>query len=186
VRFVPLSEALVTSFMTERAGTSPGESRMLAALAGGSLARALTLRDAQPLELRNQALALLDPALRGDGAGVWRAVTGTNRFGRAGRESLRRLLEFQELWLRDLLRARYGAPRESFVNRDREAEIRRQAERVDADEIRRRLMAIEEAMRAIEGNITPDLALFSAMMRIGDRSFENTEWPAHEAGRWRS
>jgi len=55
---------------------------------------------------------------------------------------------------------------------------------VDAQEIRRRLMAIEEALRAIEGNVTPDLALFSALMRVADPSFETHDWPAHDTGRW--
>ena len=185
VRFAPFAEALVSDFLQSRAGAEPAAARMLAALSGGSLARALTLRDAQPLELRNQALTMLDPATRGDGPGLWRAITSFNRFGRAGRESLRRLIEFQELWLRDLLRARYGAARESLVNRDRESEIRRQAATVEATEIRRRLMALEEALRAIEGNITPDLALFSALMRVADPAFETRAWPAHAAGRWR-
>jgi len=184
VRFLALSESTIGGFLERRAGVSARDARMLAALSGGSLARALALRDAQPLELRNQALALVEPALRGDSAGLWKAVQAFNRFGRAGRETLRRLLEFQELWLRDLLRARYGAPRESLVNRDREAEIRRQAERTDATEIRRRLMVLEEALRAIEGNVTADLALFSAMTRVAEPRFREARWPRHATGRW--
>ena len=159
---------------------------MLAALSGGSLARALTLRNVpEPRALRNQALEMLEPAMRGDGPALWKKITDFNRFGRAGRESLRRLIEFHELWLRDLLRARYGATREELVNRDRETEIRRQAATIEASEIRRRLMALEEALRAIEGNITPDLALFSALMRVADPAFETRAWPAHAAGRWK-
>jgi DNA polymerase III subunit delta' len=185
VRFVPFAEPLIAEFLEQRAGASDREARMLAALSGGSLGRALVLRDTQPLESRNQALALLEPAMRGDGAGLLQAVQGYNRLGRAGRETLKRLIEFQELWLRDLLRARYGAAREALVNRDREAEIRRLAEKVDATEIRRRLLVLEEAARSIEGNITPDLALYSAIMRYADRGLETDEWPAHDAGRWR-
>jgi len=185
VRFAPLSEAVVGEFLTSRAGASPAEARTLAAVSGGSLARALVLRETQPLEQRNQALGLLEPALRGDGAGLWRAVQGFNRYGRAGRESLKRLIEFQQLWLRDLLRVRYGAGRDLLVNRDRESELRRQAGRIEASEVRRRLMVLEEALRSIEGNVTPDLALFSALMRVADPSFEVRAWPAHAAGRWR-
>lgn len=184
VRFAPLSEPLIAGYLVERVGVEPTASRMLAALSGGSLARALLLRDAKPVELRDQALAMLEPALRGDGRGLLAKITEFNRFGRAGREALRRLVEFHELWLRDLLRARYGAPREALVNRDRETEIRRQAEHLGAAEVRRRLMALEEALRAIEGNVTLDLALFSALMRVGDPAFETRSWPAHAAGRW--
>jgi DNA polymerase-3 subunit delta' len=185
VRFAPWSEAAIAQFLAERVGANAAEARMLAALGCGSLGRALVLRDAQPLETRNQALAMLEPALRGDGAGVLRSVQGFNKFGRAGRETLRRVVEFQELWLRDVLRARYGASREQLVHRDRETEIRRHAERIDPTEIRRRLMALEEALKSIEGNITPDLALFSALMRVANPAFETEEWPAHVTERWR-
>lgn len=184
VPFRPLGEPMIVDFLETRAEVSKTDARMLAALSGGSLARALAMRDAEPKKLRNESLALLDPALRGDSAGLWKAVQAMNRYGRAGRETLRRLIEFQQLWLRDLLRTKYGAPRESLVNRDREQEIRRQSETITATEVRRRLMVLEEALQAIEGNITPDLALFSAMSRIADPSFDRAEWPAHFSARW--
>jgi DNA polymerase-3 subunit delta' len=184
VRFAPLDEATVAAFLERRAGVAAAEARLLAALSAGSLARALELRAVGPLKLRNQALELLEPALRGDAPGLWKAVQGITRFGKTGRDTLRGMIEFHELWLRDLLRARYGAPREQLVNRDREAEIRRQAGAVDAREIRRRLMVLEELLRAIEGNVTADLALFSGMARVAGQRLGEGDWPRHAAGRW--
>jgi len=184
VRFAALPEAQIAEFLTAKVRLAEPKARVLAALANGSLGRALELRELEPLELRNQALALFEPAARGDGPATLKAVQSFNRFGRAGRETLRRLVEFQELWLRDLLRARYGAPRAALIHRDREAEIRKSAAQISATEIRRRLMALEDALRAIEGNVTPDLALFSGLMRAGDPGFETTSWPAHAGGRW--
>jgi hypothetical protein len=157
---------------------------MLAALSGGSLARAVALRELKPVELRDQALALLEPASKGDAMGLWKAAQGFTRFGKAGRESLRRVIEFHQLWLRDLLRARCGAPREKLVNRDKESEIRAQAALVSATEIRRRLMVLEEVLRAIEGNVSADLALFSGAARIAGRRLGEGAWPAHATGRW--
>ena len=184
VRFAALDEGRIERFLEERAGVSPKEAAVAAALASGSLARALTLRESQPLELRNAALALLEPALRGDHAGLWKVVTGVTRFGRAGRETLRGMIEFHELWLRDLLRVRYGGPGMKLANRDREAELRRLAEPLDAREIRRRLMVLEELLRAIEGNVTADLALFSGLARVAGQRLGEGEWPRHAAGRW--
>ena len=157
---------------------------MLAALSSGSLGRALQLRDTDPVEARNESMAMLATARRGDYHELWRAAQSINRFGKAGRESLRRLIEFQMLWLRDLQRARYGAARELLVHRDREAEIRREASSVDATEIRRRLMILEECLRSIEGNIASDAALFSAQCRLVDPSRSRTGWPPHPAARW--
>jgi DNA polymerase-3 subunit delta' len=184
VRFTPLAEKLIQRFLEERVGLASPEATLLAALSGGSLGRALVLRDGKPHEERDQALALLGPALRGDPATLWRSVQAFNKFGRAGREVLRRMVEFHELWLRDLLRARYGAPREELVNRDREADIREQAKILGPAEIRRRLLVLEEMLRTIEGNVTPELAMFSALSRVAGERFAGESWPAHPTARW--
>ena len=94
------------------------------------------------------------------------------------------MIEFHELWLRDLLRARYGAPREALVHRDREAEIKRLAASADAAEIRRRLLVLEEVLRAIEGNVTPELALFSGLSRVAGERLGEGEWPRAATARW--
>ena len=184
VRFAPLAEPLLRDFLGQRVQVPEREARILAALSGGSLAKALVLRDAGPLALRDEALALLEPALRGDSAGLWRASQRFMNYGRTGRESLRRMFEVHQLWLRDLLRAQAGADREAFANRDREPEIRRQAARVDPREIRRRLMVLEEALQSIDFNVTADLTVFSAMTRVAGARFGENDWPAHTATRW--
>jgi hypothetical protein len=157
---------------------------MLAALSGGSLARAVVLREEDPIQARNEALAMLGPALREDGPGLWKAAQGFTKFGRAGRETLRRVVEYHHLWLRDVLRASVDAPRESLVNRDRESDVRRQAREIDPTEIRRRLMVLEEMLRSIEGNVSPDLTLFSGAARIAGSHLGEGGWPAHATARW--
>ena len=185
VRLAPLSEELVRGVLEKELKVAPRQSRLLAALASGSLSRVIELNDADDAaELRNKALALLEPALRGDPSGLWRTVQSYMNFGRTGRESLKRMIEFHELWLRDLLRARYGAGDEALVNVDREAEVRRQAAGLDATEIRRRLMVLEEVLRAIDGNVTADVAMFSGLARVAGARLGETDWPRHPTGRW--
>ena len=186
VRFAALGEPLVREFLMKRAEIREPEARMLAALSSGSLARALKLRDSDPPlhKLRDQALALLEPALRGDPASLWKASQTFSRFGRAGREGLRLVIEFHQLWLRDLLRARYGAQKEDLVHRDREAEIRKLASGVEASEIRRRLLVLEEVLRSIEGNVTPEMALFSGLSRVAGERLGEGEWPQPVTARW--
>jgi DNA polymerase-3 subunit delta' len=184
VRFAPLPELLLREVLESEAQVPAAEARVLAALSGGSLTRALALSDTEPLEARDQALKLLQPALSGDGPGLWKAIQTFMKFGRVGRETLRRLFEIHQLWLRDLLRIQAGATREALANGDREAELRRQAERVTPREIRRRLMVLEEALQSIDGNISPDLTVFSAMSRVAGARLGEGEWPAHPAARW--
>ena len=178
VRFSALSEQAVAGVLRQRAGVAEREARMLAALAAGSLTRALVLRGIDAIGERDQALALLEPARKGDAAGLWKAAQGFTRFGRAGRESLRRVIEFHQLWLRDLLRASVGAPAALLTHRDAEAEIRQEAASLSASEIRRRLMVLEEVLRAIEGNVSADLALFSGAARLAGRRLGEGAWPA--------
>jgi hypothetical protein len=142
------------------------------------------MRDADVMELRRDGFALLDVAARGNPAELWSAAQKFMRYGKTGRESLRRTIEFYQLWLRDLLRARYGAGSDSLVHGDREAEVRREAARVDATEVRRRLMVLDEMLRAIEGNVTADLTLFSGLARVSGARLGEGEWPRHATGRW--
>ena len=186
VRFAPLSETLVREVLREKAGvTDEKKARLLAALSTGSLGRALAMRDEPDMAIeRASAEALLAPSAAARPASLWASVQKLTGFGKAGREKIRLRIEFQQLWLRDLLRARYGAPKESLVSPERYEALRAQAASLDAREIRRRLMVLEEALRSIEGNVSPDLTLFSAMSRAGGQHIGERDWPAHPTGRW--
>jgi hypothetical protein len=144
------------------------------------------MRDAEPgiEEQRDAALELLRPAIEGNPAGLWSGIQKATSFGKAGRERLRLLLEFHQLWLRDLLRVRYGAPTESLVNRDRLSELQQLAPRTEASEIRRRLLVLEEALRAIDGNVSADLTLFSTLSRVGGNRLGEGAWPEYATARW--
>lgn len=186
VRFAPLAESLVHDLLVQQAEVDSEEAQLLAALSGGSIARALSMVGAEPTmrEQRDSAIALLTPALEGRPAGLWDAIQKATGFNKVGREGLRQMLEFHQLWLRDLLRARYGAPLESLANRDRADVIQRLAQGLDALEIRRRLMVTEEALRSIDGNISTDLTLFSTLSRIAGKRIGEGQWPAHTTARW--
>ena len=186
VRVAPLPEALVRETLQSQAGWDEKDARMLAALSGGSLARVLAMRGADPSmkDQRDAALALLTPALNGDAGALWAGVQKATGFGKAGRERLRLALEFHQLWLRDLLRTRYGARPDQLVNRDQVARLKELAAGVDAVEIRRRLLVLEEAHRSIDGNVSADLTLFSTLSRVGGKRLGEGAWPAHATARW--
>jgi DNA polymerase III subunit delta' len=183
VRFAPLPEESIVRFLEEKAEMKRKDAALLAALAGGNLGKALVLRDVDFDDVRDQALQLVDQAVQGNPAGLWKAAQSYMNYGRTGRETLRRMIEFHMLWLRDLMRAQVGAPAELLVHRDREKDIREQAAKVTPTEIRRRLLALEEALQSIEGNVSPDLTIFSAMVRVGGRRIGEGQWPAHAAAR---
>lgn len=184
VRFAPLPEPLVLEVLRQRAGVAPAQARIVAALAAGSLSRALEMRDEDALGVRDQALALLAPAEAGDPAALWAAAQKYMNFGRTGRETLRRMVEFHQLRLRDVLRAAVEGDDAELAFDDLAPATRTLAGTIDATEIRRRLMVLEELLRAIEGNIAPDAAMFSAMARVAGVRLGEGEWPPHAAARW--
>lgn len=184
VRFAPLTEDTIRDVLVTSAGVKAAEARFLAALASGSLSRALELREMDSSEVRDEALALLEPARRGDPAALWSAAQKYMKFGRTGRDALRRMVEFHQLRLRDLLRIRYTGEDAVLANSDLERALRDEAAKVDATEIRRRLVVLEEMLRAIEGNVSPDAAIFSGMARAAGHRLGEGEWPRHTTARW--
>lgn len=184
VRFGPLPETLVGQVLERAAGVPAAAARSLAALSSGSLGRALELRDADLPAVQAQAFGLLELAMRGDPSGLWSAAQKFMNYGKTGRETLRRMADFHLLWLRDLLRVRCGVPAESLVFAEKAGDLRKQAETLDANEIRRRMMVIEEMVRSIEGNISADATIFSAMARAAGHRLGEGEWPRHSTARW--
>jgi DNA polymerase-3 subunit delta' len=181
VRFRALSESEIEGYLVERVGISAAPARLLAALSSGSLARALTLRGENVASLRDDALRALGAANSGDPARVLAAASEAASW--TNREKMRRTLEFQFLLLRDLLRLKHGAPEDTLVNRDRVADLRKVVAGIEVREIRRRAALLEEVARAIDSNVTPEAAFFSAYARwskafapsVSERA---EEWPA--------
>lgn len=135
----------------------PAHAPLLAALSRGSvsLAAALLEEDSDVVGQRDRAVAFLnfpdgDPRLHD-------AVDEIARM--ENRSAVVRLLDFGLLWLGDLLRAATGSD-VPLANRDRADEVRRQAAALTVDEIRRRARLIEEARRAMEGNVYMRLVLY--------------------------
>jgi DNA polymerase-3 subunit delta' len=181
VRFRALSESEIEGYLVERVGVSPAPARLLAALSSGSLARALTLRGENVASLRDDALRALGAANSGDPARVLAAASEAASW--TNREKMRRTLEFQFLLLRDLLRLKHGAPEDSLVNRDRVDDLRKVVAGIEVREIRRRAALLEEVARAIDSNVTPEAAFFSAYARWSKAFAPTTaeraeEWPA--------
>ena len=115
--------------------------------------------------MRDDALRALGAATTGDPARVLAAASEAASW--TNREKMRRTLEFQFLLLRDVLRLKHGADEDAIVNRDRIADLRRVADSVEVREIKRRVALLEEVARAIDSNVTPEAAFFSAYARWG-------------------
>jgi DNA polymerase-3 subunit delta' len=122
VRFSPLSADELEELLTQRHAVAPDRAALLAAVAGGGIARALELESEPLVELRQQALAI--SSLARERAKAEDLVPLADSLSKDTRLTL--LLELLLSILRDLAAKKAGAP---VLHRDIESEIGALAER---------------------------------------------------------
>ncbi|MGC3998749.1 MAG: DNA polymerase III subunit delta' [Anaeromyxobacter sp.] len=151
VPFGPVPDALVVQQLVAK-GRSEEEARLAAALAAGSLGRALALDPAALDGLRDavRAAVALDP----DDAGGWLAFA---RDHGEDREQAGELCALLALWLRDVLALQAGGA--ALALADLAPESRRAAAALTAAEVVRRRGLVEETAAGLRQNASPVLAL---------------------------
>jgi DNA polymerase-3 subunit delta' len=157
VSFQPIPDALVVSEL-EAAGRSPAEARLAAALAGGSLGRAMALDPAE-LDALHEAVrgaAALDP----DDALGWLAFARERGGDRAQAADLCELLA---VWLRDVLAAQAGGGSPALL--DLAPETGRIAAALTPAEVVRRREEVAWTVLALKQNASPVLALERLVIR---------------------
>jgi DNA polymerase-3 subunit delta' len=151
VAFGPIPPATLTARL-EAEGRAPERARLAAALAGGSLGRALAVDEAA-LEARAAAVlgaASLDP----DDAGAWLAYA---RDHGGSREEAQALCELLLVWLRDVVAAQAGGT--DLVLADLADATRRAAAALAPGEALRRRREVRRTAAALLQNASPVLAL---------------------------
>ncbi|MDM7915580.1 MAG: DNA polymerase III subunit delta' C-terminal domain-containing protein, partial [Candidatus Eisenbacteria bacterium] len=161
VRFRPLRRETIEEILAARFGVAPKTSRLIAALAQGSLGRALQLRleDSIP-ETRDRALSLLhvDPERAQEKTREWSRSLDPN--------AARRTVELLLLWCRDLLAVKFGQSPDSLANPDRLDLLEKEAARMPVATLRAWVDALEEMVDSIDRNVNPALSLFEALSQI--------------------
>ncbi len=152
ISFAPLPDELVAGRLSA-AGRPSEEARLAAALAGGSLGRALEV-DAEALQERRRALEAA-AGLSADDAGAW--IAFARREGE-DREAARETCELLLVFLRDVLALQAGgAPRPALP--DLGAAARAAAAALSPGEVLRRIAGVRQALGALRQNAAAALAL---------------------------
>jgi DNA polymerase III subunit delta' len=162
--FVPLPAPLVARELRERRGLAPPQARLLAALSGGSLGRALTLDPEVILAQRRQVLADLE-GLSGGSASL--AFDWAQRLAKS-RPDLDHFLPLAQLWYRDLLLYRFRAPKSLLANQDLLPEMAREAA-APLDRMFQQFAALGTAQRQLQANLNPELTLDILGLRLQPR-----------------
>ena len=155
VRFGALAREDVARYLRERADVDPEAAGPLAAMAAGSIGRALDLVRNPIVQRRGEWLREVG-ALPGqsDHAAFAMAETLASERGQ-----LPVYLDILRTWFRDQLLAREGVPIDAMTNIDLADELRAAAALVDRDALLQRLSRIDTAERALHGNANAQLTL---------------------------
>ena len=157
IPFGPIPDEQVVTRL-EAQGRSPAEARLAAALAGGSMGRALALVPAELAALRDavRAAAALEP----DDARGWLAFARAHGEDRAQAAELCELLA---IWLRDVLAEQSGGGSPALL--DLSAETARAAASLAPAEVVRRREEVVWTSLALRQNASPVLALERLFVR---------------------
>jgi DNA polymerase-3 subunit delta' len=152
-------------------GVPPGRARILAALSGGRMARALALAQSDDLlEARETFLQLLVGLERAGAAARLDAAEQLTRERDRLPERLADLLEIAAWWYRDLAVWKETADPALLINLDKQEEIARLAAALSWEDLRRRIDAVDYARDSLERNVQPRLLLESLFFKIAAQS----------------
>jgi DNA polymerase-3 subunit delta' len=143
INFSPLRREVVEGLVRERLGLSPERSRLIAALSGGSLGRALEGWDDALFEERKKLIEGLISLSSGDVMDVFTLADEVAR-----EESISDVFEVMKLWYRDLALLREGCG-EMVVNSDLADTLQRMGEGHTFDTIWESFQAIGQAEQDI-------------------------------------
>jgi len=154
VRFRDLAEDDMVTLLGERVDAEERSAVLAAGLSRGSLSRAASYLEEGVIEPRDTAVEFLSLSPEDP-----RASIAVEELARArDRIAVGKIIDFGLLWQADLLRLVTGSD-VALANRDREDDLRAEAAGLDAGAVHRRIAALEEARRAMEGNVFLDLVL---------------------------
>jgi DNA polymerase III subunit delta' len=163
LRFAPLLPSAIAAELERAHGVPADEARLCAALAEGSLGRALALRGEDLAERRGAAERLHAASTTRSVIDLF-ALTGELS---GDREALAETLGLLRVLYRDALLVREGLEGATgLVNADRAPEVQRIAEGSSWLGLRRRLRAVDEAENALLGNVNVQLLLDRMVLEL--------------------
>jgi DNA polymerase-3 subunit delta' len=160
VRFRPLSVAELRQ-LAQAHQIPDARADVAAALADGSAARLFALAAEDDDGAAAQTLAALRAAVAAPGTSPvfdFAAAQGSDKFGKAGKEDVGKLLDLTARLYRDAIALAAGAP-ELAVLRDGGAGAAHTLAEIGVDRLNRALAAVVSAQEALIANVNPTLAI---------------------------
>lgn len=152
--FGPLARQQISDFLCSQ-GAETSQAKVIAAMAQGSLKRALQLKDEDHLQARNELIDRLNQAIEGDAADI---LSVAQELGASSRGRLELTLDFMEMWYRDLLFYKLNVSQSLLVNQDRQAEMDQSAQGTSGRALVDWIEKIRSIRRSLGFNANPLMA----------------------------
>ena len=160
--FAPLPPALIIRELERRRSLPPAQAALVAALSGGSLARALDLDPEELVRQRDQVLADLAGLTRGSVATV---VEWAQRLTK-NRQDLDNFILLAQLWYRDLLLCHFQGRAELLAHQDLLSDLAREEAAGAPETWFAHGAALAAAQRQLKANLNPELTLDILGLRL--------------------
>jgi len=163
LRFDPLPDESISSFLTERFPLDPFRAGLIAAASGGSLEKALEMLREEYHARKNALIDRFASCLEGkDPLDFFSlpAVFGENRLEIAGK------LQILETWYRDMLITREGGSSGALIHPDLAEKTETLSRRLPGKGLIASIQAIRRAREAIEQNANRQLTLESMLFKL--------------------
>lgn len=165
--FSPLPRQVVEDLLVKE-GIEKHEASLLAAMAKGSVKRALTYHSTGALkELADE----FEPLSSLHSYGVGQLLDLAQRWGRNRQDALG-VLEFMAQWYRDMMILYEGAPEDQVIHVASIQELRNGVEKIGGLNLAPILEAVEDAREAIEANTNVQLTLDTLLLRVRDHTLQ--------------
>lgn len=160
VRFKPIAPRHLAAMLATAYGFSPEDAQLTAALANGSVTRALAMQRRGWLQRRNWILSeMAELALR-----PTTALLALAEKTSLVKEDIPEVLDLMATWVRDVAVARYCPDR--IIHQDLKRPILEASRRSDPGFLAKADRTIGEARRRIQANANPRLALEALWLRL--------------------
>lgn len=160
LRFDPLPERIVASYLEKECGVEKNRAALLAASAAGSIGKAVEMNEGAYIELKNTVIdrfaAIQDPL---------DFFSFLSDF-EAEREDIIRRLDILGTWYRDMLMYRECGDVNRLIHRDRSEMLRQTAAALSGPEILEGIKTIGRTREALDRNANRRLALECMMLRL--------------------
>jgi DNA polymerase-3 subunit delta' len=172
LRFNPLARDVITSFLMDRHSLDEEAARLIAASSGGSIGRALEMKEESYLSFKNGVIERISDSKASKDPLEFLSFV---EYLGDDRKKVLEKLDIMKSWYRDILVYKETDDVDGLIHRDIVDRTRKGSREMSGADILQNIRVIKEAYSAIERNASRQLTLEAMMFKLRGAAFDNGE-----------